>query len=281
MKKQTKELIQDAYKNHYAVPAINISEIDMIFALFNACSELNSPVIIQIAPIQIKNRPFGYKELIQIINTVGENYNVDYSIHLDHGEDINEIIKAGYEGFTSVMFDGSHLPLIKNIEGTKAVKQGLPVSVGLEAELGVLGVKEGGQGDTLEHIYTDKEEAKKFLNETGIDMLAVAIGNSHGVYKHKPELNIELLKELNEDLNTPLVLHGASGLSKKDISLAIEQGIAKINFFTDIDFSYTSAFKEKLEGELIYTFMYYQNVYKNIEEKIKEKIKMCKSENRL
>ncbi len=277
----TNELVQKAYINHYAVPAINVNELDSIFALFRACEELQSPVIIQIAPIQIKNRPFGYKELIQIIKTIGKNYNVDYSIHLDHGDDISNIIYAGKLGFSSVMFDGSHLQLLENIKGTNDVKKELPETVNLEAELGVLGVKEGGQGEELNHVYTNLEEARKFLSETNIDMLAIAIGNSHGIYKQTPKLNIELLKILNKKLCIPLVLHGASGLSKEDIGSAIKEGIAKINFFTDIDFSYTDSFKDKFNDEKIYTFMYLQNVYENIEEKIKEKIRMCKSENRI
>lgn len=277
----TKKLVEHAYKHHYAVPAINVSELDSVFALFNACQELHSPVIIQIAPIQIKNRPFGYKELISIIHTIGKNYTVDYSVHLDHGEEINDIIDAGKSGFSSVMFDGSHLPLLENIAGSNEVYKGLDNTVNLEAELGVLGLKEGGQGGDTTQVYTNLDEAIFFLKNTTVDMLAIAIGNAHGVYMEKPKLNIDLLKTLNKELGIPLVLHGASGLSKSDIQSAIKEGIAKINFFTDIDYSYTNSFKDKLKGDTPYTFMYLQNIHKDIEEKIKEKIIMCRSENRL
>lgn len=281
MIKSAKELITKAYQNHYSVPAINVSEIDMIFALFNACRDLSSPVIIQIAPIQILNRPFGYKELIQIINLVGSFYEVDYAIHLDHAEDINEIEKAIECGFTSIMFDGSHQTFDENIKNTNLARMKIDKNISLEAELGVLGVKEGGYGENSQQIYTDIDEAKIFVKSTSIDMLAVAIGNSHGVYLEKPQLNIDLLKELNKELQIPLVLHGASGLSKEDIDHAIKNGVAKINFFTDIDYSYTNAFRDKLREEQIYTFSYMQNVYKNIENEIREKIMMCRSEGKL
>lgn len=281
MIKTSKELIIKAYQNNYSVPAINVTEIDAIYALFNACQELKSPVIIQISPLQIKNRPFSYKNLIDIINLIGKDYQVDYAIHLDHAESLNEIVKASKEGFTSMMIDGSHLSLHENIEITNKARKITGEYISLEAELGVLGVKEGNIGEKTKYLYTDIEEAKTFIKETKIDMLAVAIGNSHGVYIEKPHLNINLLKELNHKLGVPLVLHGASGLKKVDIEQAIKHGVAKINFFTDIDYAFTEAINQRKEKEITYTFSYMQNVYRDIEEKIKEKILLCKSGGRL
>lgn len=280
MKVSARELIQDAYKNHYAVPAINVSELDTIYVTFETCQKLHSPVIIQIAPVQVKNRSFSYKQYIEVIDVIAKNYDVKYAVHLDHGNDIEEIREIYQTGFDSIMYDGSGVPLNENIKNTNLVRKYISSDMTLEAEIGVLGAEEGGGGDA-KHVYTDLNEAIQFCQETDVDMLAVAVGNSHGIYKQKPELNVSLLKTLNETLKLPLVLHGASGLSKEDIQVAIQYGVAKINFFTDVDFAYTNAFRDKIKETCIYTFIYLGNISNQLEKVIEEKIFMCKSENRI
>lgn len=280
MKTSTKILVNDAYKNKYAVPAINVSELDTIFVTLQTCEELHSPIIFQIAPVQVHNRSFSYKEYIQVIDAIALNYNVKYAIHLDHGDDTNEIKDICDAGFNSIMYDGSSLALKENIDNTNLVRKYVSSDISLEAEMGSLGVGEGGVGEAKQ-VFTDLNEAIQFCEETNIDMLAVAVGNSHGIYKQVPKLNLELLKTLNAHLKRPLVLHGASGLSITDIQDAIEHGIAKINFFTDVDYAYTNTFREKVQDKTAYTFGYLGNISSDLREVIKEKILMCKSEDRV
>ena len=188
----TKELLLKAYHNGYAVPAINVDQTDTVTGVLRVCSELNAPVIIQIAPIQVKTRNMQYKTIIDSICALGKDFDVTVAIHMDHGT-LKDIIEAKDAGFSSIMYDGSHLSLEKNIENTKKALQFAQYGT-IEAELGIVGGSEANneQADA-KNCYTSVTEAKKFLAETKVDFLAVAIGNAHGVYKNKPELNFNLL----------------------------------------------------------------------------------------
>ena len=271
----TKELLLKAYHNGYAVPAINVDQTDTVTGVLRVCSELNAPVIIQIAPIQVKKRDMKYETIIDTIYALGKDFDVTVAIHMDHGT-LEDIIEAKDAGFSSVMYDGSHLLLEKNIENTKKALQFAQYGT-IEAELGIVGGTEGSsEQECAEDCYTSVAEAKKFLAETEVDFLAVAIGNAHGVYKSKPELNFGLLKELKECLDIPLVLHGASGIVEEDIKKAIRLGIAKINFFTDVDRAFLSGIIKNIENNPSnYTFDCFAAGRTEMEQKVREIVQMC------
>jgi ketose-bisphosphate aldolase len=278
----TVSLLRDAKKNGYAVPAINVDQIDSVIGVLSACQKTKSPVIIQLSPIQVHTKGIGYQAMVQMVKSIGEEFDVEMAIHLDHGTEIEDVKAAIDGGFTSVMYDGSKENFKKNIEGTaKIVSASKGISV--EGELGILQGEEGKNSETTERVdhYTDVKQAVEFVKNTGVDFLAVAIGNAHGIYTQTPKLNFERLKELNEVLDIPLVLHGASGLSKDDIKKAISLGICKINFFTDIDRKYMHGIAEELKKEPnIYSFMCLHKASNSVEKKIIDVINMCGSANK-
>lgn len=270
----------EAYRNGYAVPAINVDGVDTVAGVLKVFSEMKSPVIIQLSPIQTYSRNLSYKTLINVIKAVGEDFDTTVAIHLDHGDKVEDLELAIESGFTSVMYDGSILPFEENVENTLKVRK-MSETIGLEGELGMLGAEAGGDAEVQADGCTDVNEAVEFVKRTNVDFLAVAIGNAHGIYKEAPKLRFDRLEELHNAIHIPLVLHGASGLSAKDLSTAVTKGIAKINFFTDVDNAYVAGIKDRLdEKPRAYTFDCMVAGSKAMEEKVKEIIKMCGSANK-
>ena len=190
-----------------------------------------------------------------------------------------DIKKAISSGFTSVMYDGSKEKLDINIRNTLEIVRDAG-NLSVEGELGVIGGEEGQNtiDGKMHDVYTNVKQAAEYVQNTGIDFLAIAIGNAHGVYTQKPKLNFERLKEISENIDIPLVLHGASGLSKDDIQKAISLGICKINFFTDIDRTYLGWINQEIKKEPeMYSFLCFHHAGQKVEEKTEEIIKMCKS----
>lgn len=225
-----KQLLERADKENCAVGAFSVGNMEMVMGAVRAAEELKTPIILQIAEKRLKNSPLELMAPMMV--NAAKNSKVDIAVHLDHGL-TEECIKAalGY-GFTSVMLDCSLKPFEENIEITKGVvrlagEKGATV----EAELGVVG---GNEGDTEEHIITctDPLSAKKFCDETGIDALAVAIGNAHGNYPVLPELRFDVLEEIHNTCDIPLVLHGGTGITDEMFRRAISLGIRKINIAT-------------------------------------------------
>jgi ketose-bisphosphate aldolase len=213
-------LLKQAFKNKYGVPSLNISNLETIKAALTVANELRSPVIIAVYYGDGYNS--GFKTLVDIVHAVGADMDLDVAIHLDHGANFEHVTKAIQAGFTSVMYDGSNLPLEENISNTKRVVEiGKYANVTVEAEVGTLGSES----------LTDPDAAVR-LAETGIDCLAVAIGNAHGFYKGEPRLDFERLGEIVKRVGIPIVLHGGTGIPKEQIQRAITMGIAKINFGT-------------------------------------------------
>jgi tagatose 1,6-diphosphate aldolase GatY/KbaY len=171
-------------------------------------------------------------------------------LHLDHGVDIEIAKKCQKAGYSSVMIDGSQLPLNDNINLTKeGVDYMKPRKISVEGELGAIGGKE--EGDIfLESKYTKVSEAIKFASETGVDTLAIGVGTAHGVYKGTPKINFERIKEINKAVDTPLVLHGATGLSDDVILKCIDNGITKINYATELRLSFTNSLRQSLQADL-------------------------------
>jgi len=225
------DVLLDAQKNHYAVGLFNTIDTAPLEAAISAAEEMRSPIIIGTAEVLL---PYGPLQLIgpAMINAA-KCASVPVVIHYDHGLTEEKCIEALELGFTSIMFDGSAGSAENNIQRTKnIVKIAHELGACVEGEIGHVGTV--GENDDGEDMYTTPQEAINFVNATGVDALAIAIGTAHGVYKTKPKLDIERLAAIRASLDTPLVLHGGSGLSDEEFRNTIQNGITKVNIFTDL-----------------------------------------------
>lgn len=243
----TKELLQNAQKGGYAVGAFNVENMEMVQAVLDAAEKMHAPVIMQTTPSTLKyaSPDFFYGNVYE----AAKNALVPVALHLDHGSSFELAVKAVRAGYTSIMIDGSHETFEENIALTKKVVEvceaaGVPV----EAELGKVGGKEddldGGDGSG----FTEPEEAREFVERTGVSSLAVAIGTAHGIYKGEPKLDLERLSEIRKVVQVPLVLHGASGVPDEAVKESIKRGICKVNYATELRIAYTSGVREILDG---------------------------------
>lgn len=224
------ELLKKAAEENYAVGSFSIANMEMVMGALKAAEESNSPIILQIAEVRLPNSPL---ELIApLMISAAKNAKVPVAVHFDHGTTLENIEKSLVFGFTSVMIDGSHLSFDENVKITKKVKcLASKYGASVEAEIGQVGGSEDGSED-IKMKVTKLEDAKKFIEETKVDALAVAIGNAHGVYKGTPKLRFDVLEELSENIQTPLVLHGGSGITPDDFKKCKNKGIRKINIAT-------------------------------------------------
>ncbi|HZK11475.1 MAG TPA: class II fructose-bisphosphate aldolase [Atribacterota bacterium] len=229
-----KDILEDAKKKNYAVPAFNIDNMEIIQAVLQVAYEESSPVILAIGQGAIKNGNF--EALTAVAKRIGNELSLPIALHLDHGSSYGQVIRCIREGFTSVMIDGSHLPLEENIRLTrKVIEAANPVGISVEAELGrIAGVEDDISLEEENAKTVDVEDVKKFLTEVDVDALAIAIGSAHGWYKGEPKLNFSLLSDINKLTEIPLVLHGGSGIPEHLIKKAISLGINKINVATEI-----------------------------------------------
>ena len=202
----------------------------MVKGALKAAEEMHSPMILQIAEVRLANSPL---ELIgPLMVSAAKNAKVPVAVHFDHGLTLENIEKALKIGFTSVMIDGSHLSFDENVKITKRVKElADKYGAAIEAEIGQVGGSEDGSED-IKMKVTNVEDAKRFVQETKVDALAVAIGNAHGIYKGTPKLRFDVLENLRENIETPLVLHGGSGITPEDFKECKNKGIRKINIAT-------------------------------------------------
>ena len=241
----TKELLLDAQKNGYAVGAFNVENMEMVQAVVAAAEELKSPVIMQTTPSTIK---YASPEMFYAnVAAAATNASVPVVMHFDHASSFELAVHAFRAGYTSIMIDGSHSVFEENIAITKSVVDVCHAgNVPVEAELGKVGGKEddldGGNGGG----YTVPSEAVEFVEKTGIDSLAVAIGTAHGVYKGTPKLDVERLSEIREVVSIPLVLHGTSGVPDEAVKECIRRGICKVNYATDLRIAFSNGVKEYL-----------------------------------
>lgn len=228
-----KQALDHAKSKHYAIGAFNVHNLNLLHAILNTAEQNRSPVIINVAEVHLKYT--SLEEIAPIIRSAASRTNVPVILHLDHGLNFDTIINAIKCGFTSVMFDGSALSYEENLKQTQEiVKIAHAASVSVEAELGAIGGDEGGglYGEADSQYFTDPKLAEEFAKKTQIDCLAVAIGNSHGLYKGKPKLDFKRLQDIAEKTKIPLVLHGGSGISDEDFKQAISLGINKVNVYT-------------------------------------------------
>lgn len=225
-----RDLLEDAEKGNYAVGSFSVANMEMVLGVLKAAEELNAPVILQIAEVRLKQSPL---EIIgPLMVATAENASTPVAVHFDHGKTIEKITEALDIGFTSVMFDGSHLPLEENIKMTKKViSTAEEYDAAVEAEIGCVGGSEDGSEDIAINC-TKPDDAVRFEKETGVDALAIAIGNAHGNYKSTPKLRFDILKQVDDMTDTPLVLHGGTGISPEDFVKCSKTGIKKINIAT-------------------------------------------------
>lgn len=229
-----KDLLKVARNNKFAVPAFNICSFDMLKAVMEEVEEQNSPVIIEIHPDEIN---YLGDNFVAIVREYALRSKVPVVLHLDHGGTIYDVMRAIRNGYTSVMIDASLVNYEENIEITKKIVElAHEVGVSVEAELGTIGNNNSAEGGAETIIYTDPYQAVDFVEKTGIDTLAVAIGTAHGLYPKNitPKLNISLLKKLNQLVKIPFVLHGGSGNPDSEVSEAVKYGVSKVNLSSDL-----------------------------------------------
>lgn len=266
-----KKELTNAYKNKRCIPQFNINNLEWTKYILEECQLKNIPVILGVSESTIKYIG-GYKTVVNMIKGLIEDLDIKIpvSIHLDHGSSIESCKNAITAGFTSVMIDLSSEPIEKNIEITKELIKLSHPNVLVEAEIGTIGITKENKN------YTTLENCKK-LKETGIDLLAPAIGNKHGIYEGQANLDYELLEKINT-LDIPLVLHGASGLSNSEIKKCIQKGIAKVNFNTDLQLAWHTGVKNYIEKnkEIYDPKKIIGSGEENIKTKISEKIELLK-----
>jgi fructose-bisphosphate aldolase class II len=244
----TGKVILDVANEHsFAVPAFNISDYAMFNGIIDISEEKNAPVILGIHPDEVNH--VGV-EMITAVTQRAHRSPVPIAIHWDHGASYEQILTAIQSGFTSVMIDGSMLPFEENIAiSRKVVHTAHTVGLSVEGELGTIGQTDSEAEDGSNAIiYTNPEDALTFVESTGVDSLAIAIGTSHGIYPKamRPELKLDLLKEIKNKLNIPLVLHGGSNNADDEIAEAVRLGINKINISSDIKVAYHMKMREVL-----------------------------------
>lgn len=233
-----REVMKIAEEKQIAVGAFNAANLESLQAAITAAEELKLPVIIQFAQC---HEPWIPLELIgPVMVTVAKKASVPVCVHLDHGETFEYLEKALEMGFTSIMYDGSVLPYEENLKNTKrAVEMAAKTGASVEAELGSMGKREFGTGDSEgddTKIYTDPNQAKEFVEASGIDALACSFGTTHGIYLTTPKLDFDVVKNVRHLTgNIPVVMHGGSGVSREDYHAAIRAGVRKINYFTYMD----------------------------------------------
>lgn len=240
----SREMLLDAQRNHYAVGAFNVENMEMAQAVVWAAEAQRAPVMVQTTPGTLQYaQPATYASLLFALAARSE---VPVALHLDHGDSFELAARCLMAGYTSVMIDGSRLPFEENIALTRRVTElagfnGVPV----EGELGTVGGKEDSLADAG-IAYTDPQAAAEFVRRTGVFSLAVAIGTAHGIYRERPVLDIDRLRAIRRVVQAPLVLHGASGLTGEQVVACVEAGACKVNFATELRIAYTKGVNEAL-----------------------------------
>lgn len=243
-----KDLLKVAREHKFGVGAFNIASAEFARLVIEVAEEQQSPVILEVHPVEHR---FTGDAFIGYLRELALNASVPVVIHQDHGQTLEDVMMAIRTGYTSVMIDASAYPLDQNIAITKKVTEvARAVGVSVEAELGTIGVAEGSsEGGHAEILFTDPDQAERFVKETGVDTLAVAIGTSHGLYPagKQPKLDIDRLKEIHSRLSIPLVLHGGSGNKDSEVAESIQYGVGKINISSDMKKAFFVCLEEELK----------------------------------
>lgn len=246
--------IQTAYQEGYAIAAFNANTLEQMQSIVLAAQAENAPVIIQVSHRALQyvgsgSEILGLQYMAAIGKVAANSVEVPVSLHLDHANK-NEVLQAIALGFTSVMFNGDELPLAENIATTKRLCQiAHSRGVCMEAEIGEVPKPDGAELNPANIDLTNPDEAEQFINATGIDILAIALGSVHGLKDKSVSLDLELLKAIRDRIDTPLVLHGSSGVNNDDIAQGIKLGLAKINIATQLSKAFTGAVREVLAAD--------------------------------
>lgn len=266
-----KDLLRRAEEKNIGCGAFSVGNMEMVRGAIRAAEELDTPIILQIAEVRLKNSPLHLMGPMMV--QAAKEAKVDVAVHLDHGLTFETVDKALEIGFTSVMLDASTLPFEENIARVKAVvEKARKYSATVEAELGLVGGSEDGSCDHGIRC-TDPDDAVVYARETGIDALAVAIGNAHGNYPVAPTLAFDVLEKIHEKVDIPLVLHGGSGITDKDFQRAISLGIRKVNIATASFNSLTAHVEKYMESTDKHNFFdlneaMAQGTYENVKKHI-------------
>lgn len=279
-----KEILEVAKKQGFAVPAFNAGSGQLLNAVMDACEEAQSPVMIAIHPDELS---FLTDSFVSQVKYLANHSKLPVCIHLDHGASFEQVIHAIQLGFTSVMIDASHLPYEENITiSQKVVEAAHAVGVSVEAELGTIGdTGNTVEGGVSEVIYTDPKIAQDFIEKTGVDSLAVAIGTAHGIYPKnvEPKLRLDILEEIESLTDLPLVLHGGSSNPDEEISKAVTMGVNKINISSDIKIVFANKLREVLNAgntEIREPNVLFPSCMEETKRVALEKIRLFKSENK-
>ena len=244
------DLLKVANEHNFAVPAFNISSDAMLQGVIESCEKEKSPVIIAVHPNELA---YSGDSFVEMIKDAANKTTVPVALHLDHGGSLEQIYRAIRDGFTSVMIDASTSTFEENIELTKKVCAiAHPLNVSVEAELGTIGSTNGDrEGGTDTIIYTNPDDAVKFVEASGCDCLAIAIGTAHGIYPKGfvPHLRLDLLEEIKSKVSIPLVLHGGSANPDEEIAGAVKRGVNKINISSDIKAAFFEEARKVLEDQ--------------------------------
>lgn len=247
----SRELLLDAQRHGYAVGAFNVENMEMMQAVITAAEAEHAPVLLQTTPSTLRYASTAV--FAAMARALAEKATVPIAIHLDHGDSFELCEQAAADGYTSLMIDGSKLLFPENVALARRVVKMAAGQLGrpcVEAELGKLGGKEDDlETKPGEDLYTDPDEAARFVTETGVDILAVAIGTAHGFYKGTPKLEFGRLAQLRDAVPVPLVLHGSSGIPDEDVRHAIRLGVSKVNFATELRVAYTQAVRDCLAAD--------------------------------
>ena len=266
-----KDLLKRAEEKNIGCGAFSVGNMEMVKGAIRAAEELETPIILQIAEVRLKNSPLHLMGPMMV--QAAKEAKVDVAVHLDHGLTFEKVDKALELGFTSVMLDASTLPFEENIARVKAVvEKARKYGATVEAELGLVGGSEDGSCDHGIRC-TDPDDAVVYARETGIDALAVAIGNAHGNYPVAPTLAFDVLEKIHEKVDIPLVLHGGSGITDKDFQRAISLGIRKVNIATASFNSLTAHVEKYMESTDKHNFFdlneaMVQGTYENVKRHI-------------
>lgn len=266
-----KDLLRRVEEKNIGCGAFSVGNMEMVRGAIRAAEELDTPIILQIAEVRLKNSPLHLMGPMMV--QAAKEAKVDVAVHLDHGLTFETVDKALELGFTSVMLDASTLPFEENIARVKAVvEKARKYGATVEAELGLVGGSEDGSCDHGIRC-TDPDDAVVYARETGIDALAVAIGNAHGNYPVAPTLAFDVLEKIHEKVDIPLVLHGGSGITDKDFQRAISLGIRKVNIATASFNSLTAHVEKYMESTDKHNFFdlneaMVQGTYENVKRHI-------------
>lgn len=270
-------LFQNAEKNGYAIPHFNHSDFWDMSAIVETAQEAGTPIFLACLPKVIE--AIGINKLGAMAKIVMEESNVPVIYHLDHCHSVELCLAAVNYGYKSVMIDAADLPLEKNIAAVKkVVEYAHAKGVHVEAEIGKI-KSAGAEGYTPEETLARVEEAKRLVEETNVDALAVSIGSEHGFYQHEPKLNYDLLDILHSNIKVPLVLHGGSGIPEEKVRQAINGGIRKVNVGTHIRYTYIKSVGEAIEkmGAMTHTADIMEYAKKNVKEVVKEWMRICEN----